>query len=276
MRPNFVTSPCLSSRAGFSRGDDKHSTSRAQTELGNGWALAGSTPGVWEDGDFGAERVWEKRWIRRDPGTRPCPSPRDLGFGAGPAAPCTFACPSPSRCILKSHHLNQLVLPAPRFLGWHRGTARSTRTPRALGEQHPRPPLTWWHLCQVLSLLPSAPQCSQSPLDGDPSPGAGSEISWGLVGTSGDCHLRATPAGEIKAQPLVFLGATTRNSLARAQRGSLSTALNPQIPVCSARSGSKAPGAPGDADRPRQRQIKAFDGRLASMKNQIPALEPPP
>lgn len=170
MRPNFVTSPCLSSRPGSSRSDDKHSASRAGTELGNGWALAGSIPGVWEDGDLGVERVHEKQWIQQDPGTLRLPAPGiwDLGFGARPAAPCAFAYPSPRRCILKNHHLNQLVLPAPRFPGWHRGTAGSTRTPVPWGrqggrdrgrEQHPRPPLTWWHLplCHVLSLLPSAP-----------------------------------------------------------------------------------------------------------------------
>lgn len=43
------------------RGDDKHSASRAEMELGNGWAWAESIPGVWEDGDFGAQQVHEKQ-----------------------------------------------------------------------------------------------------------------------------------------------------------------------------------------------------------------------
>lgn len=99
-------------------------------------------------------------------------------------------------------------------------------------------------------------------------------MDWGLGRADTSATLVPTPASEIKAQPRVSLGATARDSQARARRGSLSTAPNPQIPVCSSRGRSKAPGAPGDVDRPRQTQIKALDGRLAPLKNQIPALVP--
>lgn len=202
----------------------------------------------------------------------PAPGIWDLGFGAGPAAPCTFAYPSPRRFILKNHHLNQLVLPAPRFPGWHGSTAGSTPPPchgagREGGrEQHPTAtPDLVWHLplCQLLSLLPSAP--SVSPQGGEPSTGAGLGTGGVWLSRVGTSSLCPPPPVRLKPSPGFLLEQQPGTAWPRLSGG-------PQIPVCSSRSRSKAPGAPGDVDRPRQTQIKALDGHLAPGKNQIPAL----